>query len=227
MKKNGLSHIRKWLWVYVFLVVMITFAVFTFVYNEISETLYTHSWNAELNQSKNPASSSASISGARLRVLLLLTIGLLAIVFFSIIWLRTTVRQISRPIRSIQLAVFRLAQGKLNETVTIQSTDEFGQIGLSINELAANLQELLLYIWKQTGQCITTLEQMKSLPEFQKRECLSGAADEHLRELTKTIESLRELAKFYVFYDVSLEGEKAVAIGQPGQKKTIHPPSFS
>jgi methyl-accepting chemotaxis protein len=217
MKKSGLSHIRRWLWVYVFLVAITTLAAYTFVYHEISAGIITSSRAAELNTINSQTSTVPQISGVRVRVLLLLTAGFLAIVFLSIIWLRMAARFINRPIRTIHHAVFRLAQGRLNETVAIESTDEFGQIGSSINELAANLQELLLYIWKQTGQCMNTLEQMKHIPEYPERERLSGLTDEHLQELTKAINSLREMAKAYVFYDVRLDGEKALAIHQPGQ----------
>jgi methyl-accepting chemotaxis protein len=218
MKKNGLSHIRRWLWVYVFLVVITTLATFTSVYREISAGVSSPRLAAaDLNTANSQTSSVPLMSGIKVRVLLLLTAGFFTISFLSIIWLRVAARYINRPIHAIHHAVFRLAQGKLNETIAIESTDEFGQIGSSINELAANLQELLLYIWKQTGQCMTALEQLKHIPESLERECLSGLTDEHLQELTKAIHSLREMAKAYVFYDVRLDGEKALSISQPGQ----------
>lgn len=216
MKKNGLSHIRRWLWVYVFLVAITTLAAYTFVYHEISTDISSRS-TADLNATPSRISSVSQLSGVRVRVLLLLTAAFLTILFLSIIWFRMAMRSINRPIRAIHHAVFRLAQGRLNETVAIESTDEFGQIGSSINELAANLQELLLYIWKQTGQCMTTLEQMKHIPAYPERERLSGLTDNHVQELTKAINSLREMAQAYVFYDVRLDGEKALAINQPGQ----------
>lgn len=218
MKKAGLSHIRRWMWVYVFLVVVSTLAAYTFVYHEISRSIILSGPAADFNAANGPTSFTVHLGSLRLRVLLLLTSGFLAIGLLSIIWMRMALRHINRPVHAIHHAVFRLAQGKLNETVMIESTDEFGQIGASINELAANLQELLLYIWKQTGQCITALEEMKYGLKSQELEHLSGLTDKHLQELTRGIQNLREMAKAYVFYDVQLDGEKALSISQPGQR---------
>ena len=126
--------------------------------------------------------------------------------------------QINRPIHAIRRAIYRLAQGKLNETVTIDSTDEFAQIGSNINELAANLQELLLYIWKQTGQCMSTVGKIGDNLDHQVDPAVLGETKEQLEELLSAIENLREMAKAYVFYDVRLEGEQAIAINRPGQE---------
>lgn len=208
------------------LVVITTVAVYTFVFSEISDSfLMPSGWTADLNPASSQTIPADYSSGLNLRVLLLLSAGLLVIIMLSVIWLRMAMHRINRPIQAIHRAVFRLSQGKLNETITIESADEFGQIGSSINELAANLQELLLYIWKQTGQCISSLEQIKHIPGLQERTASSKITDEHLRELTEAVESLREMAKSYVFYDVRLEGEKTLAINHPGQNGSTDPPS--
>jgi methyl-accepting chemotaxis protein len=221
MKKNGISQIRRWFWVHLLLVVLTTLTAYIFIYKEIVHYSLVSTSIAALNPAQqNP--SPATLNGFKLRVLLLLSAGMLGIIFFSVIWLRIAMRHIHRPIHTIQQAVFRLAQGKLNETVAIESTDEFGQIGSSINELAANLQELLLYIWKQTGQCAHCVESIKQYTsELPESERCSQITDQHLHELTCAIESLRELAKSYVFYDVRLDGDKALAINQPGQNQSI------
>lgn len=220
MKKNGFSHIRRWLWLYLFIVVFTTLAAYLIVYNEISSLLTLHASMFDATNSTAAQESSATLlAGIKLRILLLLTAGFLAVLFFSIVWLRSASRQINRPISAIRRAVFRLAQGKLNETVTIDSSDEFGQIGSGINELAANLQELLLYIWKQTGQCLTTVERIKNNSNLQDDQRLSAETTLHLQELSAAIENLREMAKSYVFYDVRLDGEHAVAINQPGREE--------
>jgi methyl-accepting chemotaxis protein len=195
-----------------FLVVLTTLMAYTFIYKELVQFTIFSAAIADTNPIDKQSASSIQMSGFKLRILLLLSAGMLFIVFFSFIWLRIALRHIQRPIRIIQQAVFRLAQGNLNETVAIESTDEFGQIGSSINELAANLQELLLYIWKQTGQCVHNLERIRLANDPQ-------ISQQDLRELSRAIESLREMAKAYVFYDVHLDGEKALAINQPGQKE--------
>jgi methyl-accepting chemotaxis protein len=215
MKKNGFSHIRRWFWVHLLLVLLTTLVAYLFVYKEIVQFSLVPAYVSDVNpaqQSLSPATSGEF----KMRVVLVLSAGMLSIVIISVIWLRIAMHRIQKPIDTIQQAVFRLAQGKLNETVAIETMDEFGQIGSSINELAANLQELLLYIWKQSGQCVQSLDKIhqyrSGLPESER---LSHGTDQHLHELAAAIESLREMAKSYVFYDVRLDGEKALAISRP------------
>ncbi|MDA8138428.1 MAG: HAMP domain-containing protein [Desulfobacteraceae bacterium] len=219
MKKNGFSHIRRWLWLYVLLVVLTTLAAYICVYNELTNLLLSPGLLPPGPLDGAHANTVApSFAKFKLRILFLLTSAFLAILFLSMIWARTALHQIHRPIHAIRRAVTRLAQGKLNETVTLDSNDELGQIGAGLNELAANLQELLLYIWKQSGQCVTILEGIKSDSRLSDAQ---GA--NHLDELTSAINNLREMAKAYVFYDVRLDGEQAVAIHQPGNKEGSAP----
>lgn len=220
MKKYGFFHIRKWLWLYMLAILLTTLAAYIFVYNEIASVLTLNAGAVIATQSGSQGTSATNIAGLKLRILLLMSAGLLVVLLVSIVWLRISLRQINRPIHSIRRAVFRLAQGKLNETVTVDSMDEFGQIGSSINELAANLQELLLYIWKQTGQCLTTLEDLQADSKERQNNPLSAQTIEQLQAVAASIEKLREMAKSYVFYDVRLDGEQAVAINEPGQKES-------
>lgn len=211
MKKTNSSHIRKWLWLYMMAVVLTTLASYLFVYSEIASLLPPGAGGTAAN------TPSAEL---KLRILLILSGGALAVFLFSLVWLRVVLRQIHRPILAIRRALIRLAQGRLNETVTLENVDEFGQMGAKINELAANLQELLLCIWKQTGQCLTTLEKLQDDSQQRHKCALSEQTIEQLQQLTASIENLREMAKSYVFYDVRLDGEQTVAINEPGQKKT-------
>lgn len=225
MKKNGFSHIRRWLLLYVIIVVLTTLTAYLYVYNELTNMLSASAWTASDTIANNTVQKTAPPfpSGIKLRILLLLSISLLVIFFLSMLWLRAALHQINRPIHAIRRAVFRLAQGKLNETVTLESNDELGQIGSGINELAANLQELLLHIWKQTGLCISVLDHIKNDAKQ-----LDRNTTDQLHELTAAIENLRDMAKAYVFYDVRLDGEQAVAINRPGQKEQpASPPSRS
>jgi len=131
--------------------------------------------------------------------------------------LRMAARRIERPLHTIERALGQLARGQLNETVVIDTHDEFGRIGAGINEVAVNLQELLLYIWKQTGQCLTLLDQIHNNPELAKDRKLTLESLGYLKQLSEAIDDLRDMAKAYVFYDVSIEGNRTQAINEPGE----------
>lgn len=219
MKKNGFSHIRKWLWGYAFVIVLLVFMLFGFTYKEISDLLTMQNWTASTDIKPYVNSPlPAILSGIKIRVLFIMTVGFLALFFITIAWFRFTIHRINVPIYAIRRAVYRLAQGKLNETVSIESNDEFGQIGSNINELAANLQELLLYIWKQSGQCIVCLDNIKKSADPNGEPLSITDAKQQLEELSAAIENMRQMAKAYVFYDVRLDGEQTLAINNPGQE---------
>lgn len=219
MKKNGFSHIRKWLWGYAFIIVLLVFVLFSLTYREITGLLTIKNWAATTGiDSYVNSPLPAILSGIKIRILFIMTVGFLALFFITIAWFRFTLHRINVPIYAIRRAVYRLAQGKLNETVSIDSNDEFGQIGSNINELAANLQELLLYMWKQSGQCILYLDNIKKSVDPNGGPPTGTDANQQLEELTAAVENMRQMAKAYVFYDVRLDGEQTLAINNPGEE---------
>lgn len=221
MKKDGFSHIRKWLWTYAFIVIIIVFATFLFIYVEVSSSLSAYSWTAATDSNASSQSLSLpQLAGIKIKILLFLSVCLLAVLFFTTVWLRFAIHRINSPVHAIRRAVYRLAQGKLNETVSLTGDDEFGQIGSNINELAANLQELLLYIWKQTGQCIVILDEINHSPNLHDDQRFDSEMAKQLKELTTAIENLRAMAKSYVFYDVRIDGEQTLAINNPGHNRS-------
>ncbi len=156
----------------------------------------------------------------KVSIMLLLASGLLVNAGLGYAWYRISSRMLERPVRIVLRALDQLARGQLNETVSIETLDEFGQIGASINELAANLQELLLYIWKQTGQCMALLEHVQNNPDLRHDRRLTLESLGYLKQLSESIDDLREMAKSYVFYDVSLDGNTTQAINEPGKKSS-------
>jgi methyl-accepting chemotaxis protein len=215
---NGLSYIRRWMWSLLLIVLLTAALAFILVYHEISSGLDHYQLAASNQTLGDGQAAQPPHSGIKLRVFLLLTAGYFSALILSVIWLRTVMRRIHHPLEKIQRAVSNLAQGKLNETVDISSTDAFGQIGSGINELAANLQELLLYIWKQTGQCMHIIDEIAPNGDCRASETATPCTNGHILQLKESVESLREMAKAYVFYDVRLEGDKTLAINSPGKK---------
>ncbi len=217
MKKNGLSQIRRWLLLCLAVVSLLAMAVFVLIYFEISATIDSVALGGGAQMSPAAVLSiKGMLASLRLRIILLLSGGLIILLIAGYAWLGFAVRRIERPLRTIERALGQLARGKLNETVVIDSPDEFGRIGAGINEVAVNLQELLLYIWKQTGQCLTLLDHIQNNPDLRQDRRLTLESLGYLKQLAEAIDDLRDMAKAYVFYDVSIEGNKTLAINEPG-----------
>jgi methyl-accepting chemotaxis protein len=201
---------------YLVLVLFITAVLWALIYLGIAGILAAPAPSAE----SMGTAASRQLPWADLKnlVLLLLTGGLLMSAGLGYFWYRVLSRKFDRSVVALLRALEQLARGRLNETVSIDTPDEFGRMGASINELAANLQELLLYIWKQTGKCLTMLEHIHNNPELCHDRRLTLESLGYLKQLTESVDDLREMAKSYVFYDVSLDGNKTLAVNEPGKK---------
>jgi methyl-accepting chemotaxis protein len=214
MKKIVFSHIHTWLLLFWAIVMATTIATFLFIYTEISDTMGSIilAQVPDTNTSSNPDHRLAAL---KIRIILLLTGSVIFIGGVGFLWVRITSRKIGRPVRLLSGALSRLSRGMLNETVTLDTRNEFSQIAAGINELAANLQELLLYIWKQSGQCLEKIERLEDSTTSDGQHQLSPESVEHIKQLKKAVHDLREMAKAYVFYDVYLDGDKTLAIKDP------------
>jgi methyl-accepting chemotaxis protein len=221
MKKIVFSHIHTWLLIFWAIVMATTIATFLLLYGEINRVVSTIVMEqvADEETSSNTASgirtTEQRLAGLKVRIMLLLSGGIFVIGGLGFLWMRMASRRLARPVRILSNALSRLSRGKLNETVTLETTDEFSQIATGINELAANLQELLLYIWKQTGQCLEKIEHLENSCGCENQHQLSSESLEHIKLLNKAVHDLREMAKAYVFYDVYLDGDKTLAINDP------------
>ena len=207
---------RKWLLIYLVLVLLISAALWALIYIGISGTVA--SYEPSLKTANAAVSRQLPWTDLKSSLLLLLLGGLLLNTCLGYLWYRILSRKFDRSLVVILRALEQLARGQLNETVSIDTADEFGRMGASINELAANLQELLLYIWKQTGKCLTMLEYIHQNPDLRQDRRLTLESLGYLEQLTESVDDLREMAKSYVFYDVSLDSNKAYAINEPGKQ---------
>ncbi len=207
---------------YLVMVLFTTLVISVLIYLGIAGTLAPGTVSGAISEpAPKPLQSMPLLwPGLKISLLLLLTSGFLISAGMGYIWFRISSRKLERPVRIILRALEQLARGQLNETVSIETADEFGRMGAGINELAANLQELLLYIWKQTGQCLTLLEHIQHNPDLCRERRLTLESLGYLKQLSDSIDDLREMAKSYVFYDVSLDGNKTQAINEPGKKTT-------
>jgi methyl-accepting chemotaxis protein len=219
MDKIGSLHMRRWLRYYLLMVMLTSAAMCLVIYLYLTSSMAMNSSaNAIRTQTGINPGSPGSQPGMELSLLLIFGSAMAVNLGIGYAWYRITSIKLERPVRVIQRALSQLARGQLNETVAIDSPDEFGQIGAGINELAANIQELLLYIWKQTGQCLALLEHIQNNPDLRHDRRLTLEGLGYLKQLAESIDDLREMAKSYVFYDVSLDDNKTQAINEPGQK---------
>jgi methyl-accepting chemotaxis protein len=218
MKKIVFSHIHAWLLIFWAIVMATTIATCLFLYGEINGVVSAMVMEqltdeqASFNTASGVRAAEQQLAGLKIRIMLLLSGAIFVIGGFGFLWVRLASRRLARPVRVLANALSRLSHGKLNETVTLDTADEFSQIANGINELAANLQELLLYIWKQTGVCLKKIEYLENSSSSENQYQLPSESLEQIKLLNKAVHDLREMAKAYVFYDVYLDGDKTLSI---------------
>jgi len=71
-------------------------------------------------------------------------LGALAGILLSFVVIQLLTRSLVRPLRAMQSTTGAIAKGDYNARVQVDSTDEIGRLGLSINELAADLGQFML-----------------------------------------------------------------------------------
>jgi methyl-accepting chemotaxis protein len=217
MKRIRSLHMHRWMLYYLVLVMLAMAVLWTLTYIGITATLTSTASSKVLADAA--AHGHLPWSDLKIHLLLLLAGGFLVTACLGYVGYRILARKFEQSADAVLQALEQLARGRLNETVSIETPDEFGRMGASVNELAANLQELLLYVWKQTGKCLTMLEHIHNNPDLHHDRRLTLESLGYLKQLTESVDDLREMAKSYVFYDVSLDGNKTIAINEPGKKQ--------
>ncbi len=122
------------------------------------------------------------------------------------------VKVVNNNIEKAKKAIESLAQGELGFTLEVDSDGELDQLKAGINDLSANLQELMLHIWQQTARS----QRFLNLLETALRQAPNGFTEKgellpHVRDAMAALADLRQLVTAYAFYDVSLEDERPVA----------------
>ena len=73
------------------------------------------------------------------------------------------IKNITTPLSKMALVARHINEGDLSQTVSIDNHDEIGEVGIAINELASNLQEVATFTSVTANE---TLENIKYLQEF-------------------------------------------------------------
>lgn len=127
-------------------------------------------------------------------------------------------RTIMTPIKKLGRTAKRMADGHLDETVSIPANDEIGIIGKSINDLAVNQQETLLFVWNHSSHSIRLIERIKiNIKTGTDNEEICDVI-EVLKLLQQNMEELQSLVRSFHFYDICIDGDKILASNKKENK---------
>ncbi|CAB5115935.1 hypothetical protein D3OALGA1CA_2271 [Olavius algarvensis associated proteobacterium Delta 3] len=122
------------------------------------------------------------------------------------------IKKVIKPIDQVGEAADRIAKGQLGALAPIDDNGEVGKIAEHINDMAMNLQEILLMVWNHTGRNRQRLELMtEMLRQHSNGDSLPDEFVERLRVLSTEVEDLQRFVEAFDYYDVRLTCGKTLA----------------
>ncbi len=209
------SNFRKRLLIYFFLVIFASLTVTADMIYEIgsAKTLnhISHSITSQLTDDAADQFEMGQVehvlSRLQWRMILVLAIVFILVVATMVVFIRNIVE----PLDTMAMSARKIASGHLDETVPIRYDDEIGKIGKLLNELAVNLQEILLHLWNSTGQNIALLDNMYNVICTQAESCKSRQLEEDVETVRQDMLYLQEMVKTFEFYNVELSDGRLLA----------------
>jgi methyl-accepting chemotaxis protein len=119
----------------------------------------------------------------RLRNKIVIMFGVLTIVVAIVLMM--FIKNITAPLQRMVNVVNKINQGDLSQEIEVQSKDEIGQVGATINELATNLQEVAAFTTTTTRDVLDKLDACIAATE-----AAQGAPTAELQEIRDDLTSL-------------------------------------
>ncbi len=148
---------------------------------------------------------SARIPGSVFIVLtLLLCTQLAAMIYVE--------RNIIQPLMHISSATRLMADGHLETLSQLKRSDEIGRLSENINDLAINMQEVLLYAWNHSRESRELLEAISGQLDLSRstQNPLNGIRKDILT-MRRNNEDLKSIVLSFSYFEIKLEHEKMLA----------------
>ncbi|MDH3973650.1 MAG: cell wall metabolism sensor histidine kinase WalK [Deltaproteobacteria bacterium] len=115
------------------------------------------------------------------------------------------IKNIANPLDDMVLAAKELRDGNLSATVPVMSKDEIGQLGECFNDLAVNLQEVLLFVGAVDHDMTNILEKIEENRPEENNE--NRKLNEQLDLMAEKMDELKEMVQAFDYYNVVYDGE--------------------
>ena len=209
LERRPFSKLKKKLLIYFILIAFVSMMVGLEMVWEVGEPKFLNKLSANIleltpNIDLNPEVSKKLFKPVRelqLRMLLLLFIVASSISVTLLIF----IKNIANPLDEMVAAAKELRDGNLGATVPVLSNDEIGQLGESFNDLAVNLQEVLLFVGAVDHDMTDIIEQIEvNRPDLNVE---NEKLNEQLDLMIEKRDELKEMVQSFDYYNVVYDGE--------------------
>lgn len=211
-----ISNLRKRLLIYFFLIIFVTFSVGAQLIFEVGSPRLKDQISQNISAQGDDHETTMAGIDAVLKKLQHRMILVMGIVFLCVVaTMFVFIRNIVEPLDAMGKAAKRITEGHLNETVPIRCQDEIGKIGELINDLAINLQEVLLHVWNHTCQDIVLMDHIAEIIHAQPVDIMPDKVKEEFDFVRKDIEEMQEIVRAFDYYNIQFDGASLVTGDEP------------
>lgn len=135
---------------------------------------------------------------AKLRTKIVVMFGVLTVVVAIVLMM--FIRYITMPLQKMVDAAEKINEGDLSQVIEVTSEDEISQLGIAINELTSNLQEIAAFTHQASEQMLTDVSELKEAVAAGETPDAS-----QLEALEVNLQSLIEVAGSFELFEIDIE----------------------
>ncbi len=208
-ERRPFSKLKKKLLIYFVLITFVSLVVCLEMIWEIGEPKLVDQISEKITESHpdidldslNSSGIFTPLKELQIRMLLLLAIVAICIVATLLFF----VRDIANPLDGMVTAAKRIRDGNLSYTVPVVSNDEIGQLGDILNDLAVNLQEILLFVGTVNSDLMEIIAEIEKNRPEQTEE--NQELNEQLDLMSDKIEEIKDMVQAFDYYHVVYDGD--------------------
>ncbi len=128
-------------------------------------------------------------------------------------------RTVSPPVATMTQTLGEIAAGNLSVTAPVMYSDEIGNLGKAVNEVAANYQEVLLFAGTVVGNSLPALDTIEEKLEQIAPESTGEQIRQQLEVIRGELDKLGSVIKDFQFYEVYFDGRQALPLPPIADKR--------
>jgi methyl-accepting chemotaxis protein len=118
-----------------------------------------------------------------------------------------------KPLAGAQAAAKQMTDGHLDRLHRIDRADEIGRLAETVNDLAVNMQEVLLFVWNHSQESRELLERIAGRAAALHDAVLA----EDVERLREENDSLKDIVTSFSYFEIRLEHERMLAESDCGK----------
>ena len=165
----------------------------------------------EQAEESNTASTNLGASvGSALNhnMLVWICVGFVSVALGYIIYLLLT--RVFRPLETIVKTAREISEGNLSVSVPMERRDEIGKLGQTVNDIAVNYQEVLLYTGTKVGNLRSAVSEMEDALDREENNQTGTEVREQLEVIRQELEGLSDVVQQFRFYKARFNGNKVL-----------------